>query len=85
MAVAHSAARAQNGSVTPEQAQQYAFLPFGGLSLQVARALAAAKDPQLKMKLQNMPIPLTADMVDEYMRPVLEAARDGNLSIIKNV
>jgi adenosylmethionine-8-amino-7-oxononanoate aminotransferase len=36
--VAHSAGRAQNGSVTPEQAQQYAFLPFGGLSLQVARA-----------------------------------------------
>jgi adenosylmethionine-8-amino-7-oxononanoate aminotransferase len=36
-----SAARAQNRSVTPEQAQQYAFLPFGGLSLQVARAEGA--------------------------------------------
>jgi len=39
--VAHSAGRAQNESVTPEQAQQYAFLPFGGLSLQVARAEGA--------------------------------------------
>jgi alcohol dehydrogenase class IV len=51
----------------------------------IERALIAAKDPQLKMKLQNMPVPLTADMVDEYMRPVLEAARDGDLSAIKNV
>jgi alcohol dehydrogenase class IV len=51
----------------------------------IDRALIAAKNPQLKMKLQNMPVPLTADMVDEYMRPVLEAARDGDLSAIKNV
>ncbi|NIO10931.1 MAG: iron-containing alcohol dehydrogenase [Deltaproteobacteria bacterium] len=51
----------------------------------IKRALTAAKNPQLKMKLENMPVPLTADMVDEYMGSVLEAARDGNLSIIKNV
>jgi alcohol dehydrogenase class IV len=51
----------------------------------ISRALAAAKNPQLKMKLQNMPVPLTAVMVDEYMGPVLEAARDGNLATIKNV
>ncbi len=51
----------------------------------IDRALAAAKNPQLKMKLQNMPVPLTAEMVDEYMRPILEAARDGDLSLIKNV
>ena len=49
------------------------------------RALTAAKNPQLKMKLENMPVPLTADMVDEYMGPVLEAARTGDLSRIKNV
>ncbi len=36
--MAVSAARAQNPSVTPEQAQRYTFLPFGGLSLQIARA-----------------------------------------------
>ena len=51
----------------------------------ITRALAAAKNPQLKMKLQNMPVPLTAEMVDEYMGPILEAARDGDLSRIKNV
>jgi alcohol dehydrogenase len=51
----------------------------------IDRALTAAKNPQLKMKLQNMPVPLAAEMVDEYMGPVLEAARDGDLSLIKNV
>jgi alcohol dehydrogenase class IV len=51
----------------------------------IDRALAAAKNPQLKSKLENMPVPLTAEMVDEYMALVLQAARDGDLSIIKNV
>lgn len=51
----------------------------------IERALSAAKDPQLKMKLENMPIPLTAGMVDEYMGPVLQAAKTGDLSLIKNV
>jgi alcohol dehydrogenase len=37
------------------------------------------------MKLQNMPVPLTAEMVDEYMEPVLRAAVNGDLSLIKNV
>ena len=50
----------------------------------IERALAAAKNPQLKMKLENMPVPLTADMIDEYMRPILEAARDGDPGLIKN-
>ena len=51
----------------------------------IDRALAAAKNSQLKMKLQNMPVPLGSDMIDDYMGPILEAARDGNLSLIKNV
>lgn len=51
----------------------------------IRRALAAAKDPQLKMKLENMPVPLTAEMVDDYMGPVLEAARTGRLELIRNV
>ncbi len=51
----------------------------------ITRALTAAKNPQLKMKLENMPVPLTADMVDEYMGAVLQAARDGDLSLIKSV
>ncbi|MCJ7551962.1 MAG: iron-containing alcohol dehydrogenase, partial [Anaerolineae bacterium] len=50
----------------------------------LTRALAAAKNPQLKMKLENMPVPLTADMVDEYMGAVLQAACDGDLSLIKS-
>jgi hypothetical protein len=32
-----------------------------------------------------MPVPLTAEMLDEYMRPILEAATVGDLSLIKNV
>jgi len=51
----------------------------------ITRALAAAKNPQLKMKLQNMPVPLTAELVDEYMGPVLEAAKTGELDLIKNL
>ena len=51
----------------------------------IERALTAAKDPQLKMKLENMPVPLTAEMVNEYMEPILRAARDGDLSLIKTV
>ncbi|UCG60136.1 MAG: iron-containing alcohol dehydrogenase [Phycisphaerales bacterium] len=51
----------------------------------IDRALAAAKNPQLKMKLQNMPVPLTAEMIDDYMGPILEAARDGDLTRIKSV
>jgi len=50
----------------------------------IERALAAAKDPALKMKLENMPVPMTAEMVDEYMGPILEAAKTGNLALIKN-
>jgi len=50
----------------------------------IDRALAAAKNPQLKMKLQNMPVPLRSRMIDDYMGPILEAARNGNLALIKN-
>jgi alcohol dehydrogenase len=50
----------------------------------IDRALEAAKNPQLKMKLQNMPVPLTPDMIDEYMGPILEAARDGDISKIRS-
>jgi alcohol dehydrogenase len=50
----------------------------------IDRALSAAKNPQLKMKLQNMPVPLTAEMVDEYMAPILEAAKSGDFSVIRS-
>ncbi len=51
----------------------------------IKRALTAAKDPQLRMKLENMPVPLTVEMLDTYMGSVLEAARVGDLSLIRNV
>lgn len=50
----------------------------------IAKALAAAKDPALKMKLENMPVPMSPETVDEYMGPILRAAKTGNLSLIKN-
>lgn len=51
----------------------------------IARALKAAKDPQLDMKLKNMPVPLNASLVDEYMAPILEAAKTGDFTLIKNM
>jgi len=51
----------------------------------IDKALEAAKNPQLKMKLQNMRIPLDPSLIDEYMGPILEAAKDGDISKIKNL
>ncbi len=51
----------------------------------VDRCLTAAKDPQLDMKLRNMPVSLNADLVEEYMRPILEAAWEGEFEKIKTM
>lgn len=51
----------------------------------IDRALTAAKNPQLRMKLQNMPVPLTAELIDDYMGPILRSAQTGNLSLIKTL
>ncbi len=51
----------------------------------IDHALAAAKDERLRMKLQNMPIAMTPETVDEYMGSVLSAAQDGDLTLVKNV
>jgi len=51
----------------------------------IDRCLSAAKDPQLDMKLRNMPVPLNAGLVDDYMGPILEAAWDGGFEKIKNM
>jgi len=48
----------------------------------VERMLSAAKDPALASKLQGMPIPMSPGDVDRYMRPILEAARHGDFSLI---
>jgi alcohol dehydrogenase class IV len=51
----------------------------------IKRALTAAKNPQLEMKLKNMPVPLNASLIDEYMGPILQAAQGGDLKLIKNL
>ena len=35
------------------------------------------------MKLRNLPVPLNAELIDEYMRPILEAAWSGEFEKIK--
>ncbi len=49
----------------------------------IDKAIEAAKNPQLESKLNNMPVPLNADHVDEFMRPILQAALTGDFSLIK--
>ena len=51
----------------------------------IDRCLAAAKNPQLDMKLRNMPVPLHAGLVEEYMGPILEAAWTGEFGKIRNM
>ena len=50
----------------------------------VEKILSAAKDPQLSMKLQNMPVPMTAEDVDIYMKPIIRGAVTGDLNGIIN-
>ena len=57
----------------------------GFSSEHIRKALEAAKEPALSSKLQNMPVPLTASMIDRYMGKVLESAANGDLKIIENV
>jgi len=56
----------------------------GATEEHIKKMVEAAKDPQLKMKLQNMPIPMDAEKgdVDRLMKPTLEAAYTGDLSLI---
>jgi len=49
----------------------------------IERAVNAAKDPQLESKLKNMPIAISSDEVEKFIRPVLEAAKDGDFRKIK--
>jgi len=37
------------------------------------------------MKLKNMPVSLNTDLADEYMGPILEAAKTRDFSVIKNL
>ena len=51
----------------------------------IDKALEAAKNPQLESKLKNMPVSLTADQVDEFIRPILEAAKTGDFNLIQTI
>jgi alcohol dehydrogenase len=51
----------------------------------ITKALQAAKDLQLASKLQNMPIPMSTEDVDGYMRQVLESALTGDFTLIKTI
>ena len=51
----------------------------------IQKCLTAAKNPKLASKLQNMPVPLSADTVDEYMGPILYAAKSGDPKLIKTM
>ncbi|MBN1671163.1 MAG: iron-containing alcohol dehydrogenase [Kiritimatiellae bacterium] len=51
----------------------------------IERALTAAKNPQLEMKLKNMPVPLSAALIDDYMGPILEAAKSGDFGVIRSL
>ncbi len=51
----------------------------------ILKCLEAAKNPKLESKLKNMPVPLVAAQVDEYMGSVLLAAKNGDMNLIKNL
>jgi len=56
----------------------------GATGTHLDRMLNAAKDPQLKMKLLNMPVPLDPEVgdIENYMKGVLKAAFTGDFSEI---
>ncbi|UCH03321.1 MAG: iron-containing alcohol dehydrogenase [Candidatus Bathyarchaeota archaeon] len=59
---------------------------IGASDEHIEKMINAAKDPQLRMKLQNMPIRMdSASDVDKFMRPTLEAAFFGDISLIPNL
>lgn len=59
----------------------------GATEEHIERMINAAKDPQLRMKLQNMPIPMdvAAGNIDKLMKPTLKAAYTGDISLIPDL
>ncbi|MEM2875931.1 MAG: iron-containing alcohol dehydrogenase [Candidatus Bathyarchaeia archaeon] len=59
----------------------------GATERHIERMLEAAKDPQLRMKLQNMPIPIDvpAGDVERLMKPTLYAAYTGKINLIPSI
>jgi alcohol dehydrogenase len=56
----------------------------GATHAHLDKMIRAAKNPQLKMKLNQMPVPMDAERgdIDRLMRPTLEAAFSGDLNLI---
>lgn len=49
---------------------------------QVEVMAEASKDPQVRMKLKNMPVPLDVEDVDRFIRPTLLAAYEGDFGLV---
>lgn len=60
---------------------------IGATEKHIESMLSAAKNPQLKMKLQNMPVPMDVEKgdIERLMKPTLEAAFSGDLEILLTV
>jgi alcohol dehydrogenase class IV len=56
----------------------------GATHAHLDKMIRAAKNPQLKMKLNQMPVPMDVERgdIDRLMRPTLEAAFSGDLNLI---
>ena len=56
----------------------------GATPAHLDRMIRAARNPQLKMKLNQMPVPMNAERgdIDRLMRPTLEAAFSGDFNLI---
>jgi len=48
----------------------------------IEKAIKEAQSPELEMKLSNMPIPLSLNKVEHFLRPILEAALSGDFNLI---
>ena len=48
----------------------------------IERALSAAQNPQLRMKLENMPLPFDPEDVNIYMKAILLSAVNGDFTLI---
>ncbi len=58
---------------------------YGFKEEHIDRAILNAKNPQLEMKLKNMPVSLNACLIDKYIKPLLRAAEAGDFSLIRNL
>ncbi len=59
----------------------------GASEIHIRKMVEAAKDPQLKMKLQSMPLPMDPERgdIEKLMEPTLYAAYTGNLYLIPRI